>query len=78
MIDNLDYVVQAGVATLAIFSGYIMHKVRQKELRLDDMENRIVLVEKHNAVQTSQLTDIRHRLKDVQETLTLLVSQHLK
>lgn len=64
------------VATAVL--GWIMHKVKQKEARIDSLEARLTIVEKSTAVQNSQLSDIRHRLKDVQETLKVLVSQHMK
>ncbi len=73
----LGYVVEVGAVAMAIMGGWIMHRLNKKELRIDAMEDRIVIIEKSTAVQNSQLSDIRHRLKDIKETLKLLVQRHL-
>ena len=76
--NTIDYIVQLGLGIMVIIGGYLIHKVKQKENRLDNMEKRLTEVEKIHAVQSVKLDNIYYRLKDIQETLKALLHKHMK
>lgn len=76
--ETLDYMVQVAIGTMALFSAWVMHKLKQKEARFSSVETRMSTVEKTIAVNETKLTNIDDRLQDVQGTLNILVSKLMK
>lgn len=74
----IEYITQAAMAVIVVVGAWLLHKVKQKEIRLQEFDRRLTAVEMHHAIFDVKLTGIRHDLQDIKESLRELTRKHMR